>query len=289
MERSRNSHPTTLIEAATRGDAVTVRRLLNAGIRERGALVAAITTGQYDIARILFGRGSNINERSDTGQSPLSTAISAGQPATFIMYLRRRGAQFDIEQPQDRTAIMTMVELHNYDVLKQFADDSIVQYIISNTPVSQTRDERWALAQLGFSSRHPASITPPPETPPVSPPPSYVTLPRLRSPAASPPPTYHKVRTSQAQRSGSVVLPPLAAAARRSPQPHQSRYSRERHERREQAEQHEQREQAERREHREQAEQAEQRVTLETARLRSRQLPHSQWGSLEWLFGRQGR
>lgn len=49
-------------------------------------LILAASAGKYDVARLLVGRGANVNHKTNRGQSPLQYACSKGHKEVRLTY-----------------------------------------------------------------------------------------------------------------------------------------------------------------------------------------------------------
>ncbi len=73
----KNNHLDALQRLLKTGE-VAVNRA--SGSRGQSALFIAAAHGRVDAARMLIEHGSDVNQLSDEGQSPLIVAAAAGQP-----------------------------------------------------------------------------------------------------------------------------------------------------------------------------------------------------------------
>jgi uncharacterized protein len=120
-----------LIEAARRGDAEEVRRLLERGAAVTArdpegatALVAAAYGNHLEVARALVGAGADVNAKDHTEQSAFLLATSENYLELLELALAA-GADVDARDSYDGTGLIRAAERGHAEVVRRLLDTPI--------------------------------------------------------------------------------------------------------------------------------------------------------------------
>ncbi len=119
----RISRPTEFLDAAQRGDLVSLRRLLNLGVDvshkdgwSTTALMMASVNGHAECVRHLVENGADPNERSRFNATPLIRAAESGSLET-VKFLIENGADPSLTDSEGMTAVDRARKIGRQDIV----------------------------------------------------------------------------------------------------------------------------------------------------------------------------
>jgi ankyrin repeat protein len=116
------SGTTVLMKAAKRGDAATVKLLVEKGadvnakdgsVLDMSVLHFAVTGNNKDVVEYLIQKGANVNATNKDGETPLKQALAgpSGEATTVKEVIKNAGTQS--QTPADRSAVIEVLKKHN--------------------------------------------------------------------------------------------------------------------------------------------------------------------------------